>query len=264
MNKLAVITGASTGIGFELAEVFAKNGYDLVVNAESETLRESAAHLRTHGVEVIEVIADLATAEGVDELYNKMNALGREIDSVVLNAGVGLGGSFTDTDWQRELNMMNLNIVNTVYLAKRVLKDMVARNSGRILITSSIAGEMPGPYYAVYAASKAFLQSFTEALHYEMKDLGHNVTITSLQPGATETNFFARAQMLDTKAGESKKADPAKVAQDGFDALMAGKDHVVSGLVNKIQVAGGKLMSEQMGAASHAKQTKPNSLENRH
>ena len=264
MRKLAVITGASVGIGFELARVFAKNGFDLIINSSSERLRESADELRRLGAEVTEVVADLSTREGVDQLYARMRASERAIDSVVLNAGVGVGGAFTDTSFEEELTVMNLNVVNTVYLAKLVLKDMVARNDGRILITSSIAGEMPGPYYAVYAASKAFLQSFSEALHYELKDLGHRVTVTALQPGATETEFFERADMLDTKVGESKKADPAKVAQDGFDALMAGKDHVVSGLLNKIQVAGGKLMSEQQGAANHGAQAKPNSLDSRH
>ena len=262
MNKLAVITGASSGIGFELAHVFAKNGFDLIINSEaSEKLHEKAILLRKQGVEVTEVVADLAIREGVDELYRQINTTGRTIDSLVLNAGVGVGGDFATTSFEDELYLMNLNVVNTVYLAKKVLKDMVSRNEGRILITSSIAGKMPGPYYAVYAASKAFLQSFSEALYYEMKDLKRNITVTALQPGATDTEFFARAGMLDTKAGESKKADPAKVAQDGYDALMAGKDHVVSGVLNKIKVSGGELMTEQMTASAHAALTKPHSLD---
>lgn len=264
MNKLAVVTGASVGIGFELAHVFAKNGYDLIINSSSERLHESAEHLRTHGVHVEEVVADLSTREGADVLYSRIKASGRDVDSMILNAGVGLGGEFISTDFEEELKIINLNVVYTVYLAKKVLQDMVARNDGRMLITSSIAGEMPGPYYAVYAASKAFLQSFSEALHYEMKDQKRNITITALQPGATDTEFFARADMLDTKVGESKKDDPAKVAQDGFDALMSGKDHVVSGMKNKVQVAGGKIMTEQMGAAAHGAEAKPHSLDNRH
>lgn len=260
MNKLAVITGASSGIGYELAKIFAKNGFDLIINSSTTKIVSKAEELRALGVEVFEVIADLSTREGVDELYDFMKSQGRVVDTVVLNAGVGLGGEFVSTDYEQELMIMNLNVVNTVYLTKLVLKDMVSRNDGRIMITSSIAGEMPGPYYAVYAATKAFIQSFTEALHFEMKDLDYNVTITALQPGATDTDFFERADMLDTKVGESKKADPAKVAQDGFDALMAGKDHVVSGLKNKIQVGAGKFMSEQFGAKNQGREAKPNSL----
>jgi short-subunit dehydrogenase len=260
MNKLALITGASAGIGYELAAVFAKNGFDLVINSEDNRLNDKAIELRSLGVEVTAIVADLSTRAGAEELYGKIKSLGRTVDTVALNAGVGVGGEFTSTDFEKEFYIMNLNVVNTVYLAKKFLQEMVSRNDGRLLITSSVAGEMPGPYYAVYAASKAFLQSFTEALHYEMKDLKRNVTVTSLQPGATDTEFFERAGMLDTKAGQSDKADPAKVAQDGFDALMAGKDHVVSGLQNKIQVAGGKFMTEQMAAAAHGAQAKPNSL----
>ncbi|MES2527363.1 MAG: SDR family NAD(P)-dependent oxidoreductase [Bdellovibrionota bacterium] len=261
MNKLAVITGASSGIGLELARVFAEEGYDLIVNSGTERIFEAGEALRGLGVEVTEVQADLATREGVETLFDQMQTFGRKIDAVVLNAGVGVGGEFVSTSYEEELNLMNLNVINTVYLAKLVLKDFVQRNEGKMLITSSIAGEMPGPYYAVYAASKAFLQSFTEALHYEMKDTGRNVTVTALQPGATETEFFARANLLDTPGGEAEKADPAKVARDGFDALMAGKDSVVSGVKNKIQTAAGKLMSEQAGAANHAAQLRPNSIE---
>lgn len=261
MNKLAVITGASSGIGYELAHIFAKNGYDLIINAENEKLHEKALHLRTHGVEVTEVLADLSTREGVDELYQQMSYLGRPVDVVVLNAGVGVGGEFVSNDYEKELYSMNLNMVNLVYLTKKFLPDMVSRNDGKILFTSSIAAQMPGPYYAVYAASKAFVQSFAEAIRFEMKDSNKNITVTALQPGATDTDFFKRANMLDTKIGEAEKADPVKVAQDGYDALMAGKDHVVSGLINKIQSTAGKIMSEQMGAAVHSKMTKPNSLD---
>ncbi len=264
MNQLALITGASSGIGLELAKIFAKNGYDLIVNSENDEIFEAGEALRGLGVEVTEIQADLSTLEGAESLFDQVQNFGRTIDVVALNAGVGVGGEFISTNWDEELRMMNLNIVNTAFLAKKFVKGFSARDEGKLLITSSIAGELPGPYYAIYAATKAFLQSFSQALHYEMKDMGRNVTITALQPGATETEFFARGHMLDTPAGEAAKADPAIVAQDGFDALMAGKDSVVSGLKNKIQTAAGKLMSEQMGAANHAKQLKPNNLEKHH
>lgn len=260
MNKLALITGASSGIGLELARVFAQNGYDLIINSGTERIFEAGEALRNLGVEVTEIEADLSTREGAELLFEQASQV-RKIDAVVLNAGVGVGGEFVNTDYEKELYIMNLNVVNTVYLAKMFLKDFVERNEGKLMLTSSIAGEMPGPYYAVYAATKAFIQSFTEALHFEMKDTGRNVTITALQPGATETEFFARGDLLDTPGGEAEKADPAKVAQDGFDALMAGKDHVVSGMKNKIQTSAGKFMTDQQGAAAHAAQLRPNTIE---
>lgn len=261
MKKLALITGASSGIGLELARVFAEEGFDLVVNSASEKIFEAGEALRNLGADVTEIEADLSTREGADLLYESIQKLGRPLDAVALNAGVGVSGEFIATDFDEEFRMLNLNIVYTVYLAKRFLKDFCDRDEGKILLTSSIAGEMPGPYYAVYAATKAFIQSFTEALHFEMKDTGRDVTITALQPGATDTEFFARAGMLDTPAGESEKDDPAKVARDGFDALMAGKDHVVSGMKNKLMTAAGKFGSEQLGAKNHASMARPNHIE---
>lgn len=259
-RKLALITGASSGIGLELARVFAKNQYDLIVVSGSNRMNDKASLLRHYDVEVTPIVADLATQEGIDSLWTQL--AGRKLDVAVLNAGVGVGGEFIRTDFEEEKNMLNLNVVYTVGLAKKILQDMVSRDEGKIMITSSIAGEMPGPYYACYAASKAFLQSFTEAIRYELSDTNKNVTITALQPGPTDTEFFARADMEDTKAGESKKDDPAQVAQQGYDALMAGKDHIVAGsFMNKIQAAAGKFITEQQGAAAHARQIKPNSLQ---
>lgn len=260
-RKLALITGASTGIGYELAKVFAKNNYDLIINSSTERIAERVPELEAFGVKVYDVQADLATREGCDLLYGKVSSLGRLLDVAVLNAGVGASGEFTQTSFEKELNVMNLNVVYTVYLTKLVLKDMVDRNEGKILITSSIAGEMPGPYYSVYAASKAFLQSFTEAIRYEMKDLKKNITITALQPGPTDTEFFERADMEDTPVGQGKKDDPAVVAQDGFDALMSGKDHVVAGsFKNKLQATAAKFLSDQQGASAHASGSRPQEL----
>lgn len=257
-RPLAVVTGASSGIGYELAKVFAEHGFDLLVVAEDDGIAEAGAAFRQLGGEVEVLQTDLSRYEGVEELYAKIKDLGKSVDSVALNAGVGVSGEFSETSLERELELIDLNIVSTLHLTKRLLPDMLAQGHGRLLFTSSIAGEMPGPYYAVYAASKAFVQSFAEALRYEVKDRG--IVVTALQPGPTDTNFFARADMLDTKAGQAKKDSPADVARDGFQALMDGKDHVVAGsFMNKMQVAAGKMMTEQQGAAVHAQQIKPGS-----
>lgn len=263
-RKLALVTGASSGIGFELARVFAKNDYDLIIASSSDRISDKAKLLRQYEVEVTPVVADLSTQEGVDSLYGQLSSEGRKLDVAVLNAGVGVGGEFLKTSFTEELNMMNLNMVYLVGLTKKLLNDMVQQEEGKILFTSSIAAEMPGPYYSVYAATKAFVQSFVEAIRYELKDTDKShITITSLQPGPTDTEFFERADMLDTKAGESKKDDPAKVAQQGFDALMSGKDHVVGGsFINKVQSTAAKFMTEAQGAAAQGKSAKPNNLQN--
>jgi len=208
------------------------------------------------------VQADLATYEGVEKLYDAAVSAGRPIDAVALNAGRGEGGDFTtQTDLRDELNIIDVNVTSTVHLAKRVLPDMVRRGEGRVLITSSIASTMPGSFQAVYNASKAFVQSFAEALRNELKDTG--VTVTSLMPGPTDTNFFDRADMGDTKVGTSKKDDPAKVAEQGFEALMKGDDHVVAGSVkNKVQAAVGKIVPDTQKAQMHRKMAEPGSADN--
>lgn len=240
-KPLAVVTGASSGIGYELAKQFAQNGFDLLVTATGASINEAAQAFEDLGALVETVQADLATYDGVETLYNKIKANGRPVDAIAINAGVGVGGDFaTQTDLKDELNLINLNVVSTVHLAKRVVKDMVDRGKGRILFTSSIVSQMPSPFQAVYAASKAFVHSFSEAIRNELKDTG--VTVTALMPGATETNFFHRAGLDDTKVGVDEKDDPALVAKEGFEALMAGKDSVLAeslktklgGVVSKI------------------------------
>lgn len=256
--KWAAITGASSGIGFELARVFAKNGYSLLIVSGSEKIEEKAKILRMYDVEVRHLVADLSTFKGVQSFYSRIRELNNHLDVLVVNAGVGLGGRFTETDFKEEMNMINLNIVSLVHLTKLVLRDMIARDSGKILFTSSIVAETPGPYLSVYSATKAFVQSFAEAIRFELKEDKRNITVTALQPGATDTNFFHRAGMLNTKVGQAPKDDPAKVAQQGFDALMAGKDHVLGGSVkNKIQATMAKFMSEPMAAKAQGIQSKP-------
>lgn len=261
IRPLAVVTGASNGIGFELAKQFAENGFDLVIAAEDPGIMTAAQTLGGQGAAVEAVQADLATYDGVETLYARIQATGRPVDAIAINAGVGVGGDFArETDLRDELNLINLNVISPVHLSKRVVKDMVARGSGRILFTSSIAALMPGPFEAVYAASKAFVQSFSEALRNELKDSG--ITVTALQPGPTETNFFHRADMDDTKAGASKKDDAAMVAKQGFDALMAGHDHVIAGsLMTKMQGAATNVLPATANAAMHRRLTEPGSGE---
>lgn len=260
-NKpLAVVTGASSGIGRELAKQFAAHGYDLVINAEDAGIDEAGDELTASGADVWSVRADLRTPEGVDTLYAAVTAAGRPVSAAALNAGVGQGGAFLDTDLDDEIEIIDLNITSTVRLAKRLLRDMAARDEGRVLITSSIASTMPGSFQAVYNASKSFLQSFAEALQNELKDSG--VTITSLMPGPTETNFFHRAEMDDTKVGSSSKDDPAQVAEQGFEALMGGKDKLVAGSVGtKAQGLANKVLPDKLKAGAHRRMAEPGSAE---
>jgi short-subunit dehydrogenase len=258
-KPLAVVTGASNGIGYELAKQFARNGFDLVVTATGASIQDAAHTFESLGAQVMPVEADLETYDGVETLYDRIKAIGRPVDAIAINAGVGVGGEFAhQTDLQDELNLINLNVVSTVHLAKRVVKDMAARGQGQILFTSSIAALMPGPFEAVYAASKAFVKSFAEALRNELQDRG--VTVTALMPGPTDTNFFHRAGMDNTKAGTSQKDDPALVAKQGFEALMAGKDSVIAGSwKTKIQGMVGSVLPDPASAAQHRQLTEPGS-----
>ena len=228
-SSFAVVTGASSGIGLELARQFTQNGFDVLLCAEDGELTTAATDLAQAGGRVDLVQADLATFDGVEQLVSAITSTGRAVDALALNAGIGNGGAFLDIPLAAEERLLALNIGSTVHLAKRLLPAMVSRGAGRVLFTASIASTMPGPYYATYAASKAFVLSFAEAVRYELKDTG--VTITALMPGPTDTEFFDRAGMGDTPVQETKKDDPAKVAKDGFEALMAGKDHVIGGSV---------------------------------
>jgi uncharacterized protein len=257
MQQLALVTGASSGIGLELARQFVENGFDVIITAEDGELAVAESSLAGNGAEVRAVKADLSTYDGVERLWSAVSSVGRPLDAAALNAGIGVNGDFTrDIPLEDDLQLIAVNVTAVVHLAKRVLPAMVERGQGRVLITSSVAATMPGPYYATYAASKAFLQSFAQAIRFELKDTG--VTVTALQPGPTDTEFFERAGMEDTKVADANKDDPAEVAKDGFEALMAGKDHVIAGSAkNRAQVAAGKLLPEKARAGLHAAQTKP-------
>jgi short-subunit dehydrogenase len=233
-RPLACITGASSGIGLELARVFAKNGFDLLIAAENKQIHEVAKELRAFGVDVESCQMDLSTYDGVEDLYTKIETMPAPLDTLCLNAGVGVSGNFTTTSLEDELNLIQLNI----------------------MFTSSIVATMPGPYFAVYAASKAFVQSFAEALYTEFEETG--ITVMALQPGPTDTNFFERAEMMDTPAGQGKKDEPAKDAEQAYNALMKEKDHIVAGsLKNKLQATVAKFVSQHKGSEMQGKQTKP-------
>ncbi|HEY3706106.1 MAG TPA: SDR family NAD(P)-dependent oxidoreductase [Terracidiphilus sp.] len=255
---LAVVTGASSGIGYELAGELARRGYDLVVASAGERLAQAAQNLRAFGRNVVEASVDLATPDGVDELWEQVEQLGRPVDVACINAGVGLGGLFKDTDLDEELNMVNLNCASTVHLAKYVVQQMSERGEGKILFTSSIAGEMVAPREAVYAATKAFVLSFAHSLRFELKDTG--VTVTALQPGPTDTDFFHRAGMDNTQVGSGgkKESQPEDVAKEGIEALFAGKDHVYSAsLKTKIEGKMANAIPGEMKGAMHEKMAKP-------
>jgi short-subunit dehydrogenase len=254
-ERLAVVTGASSGIGLALARELARQGFDLVVCAEDDMIQMAAAELETLGVAALAVQADLATRRGVEELLAATTGLGRPVDVLALNAGVGVAGPFIDTPLEDDLRLVALNIASTIHTAKELVPGMVERGEGRVLVTSSVAAVQPGPWYATYAASKAFLLSFAEALRHELADTG--VTVTALMPGPTDTDFFRRAGMEGTVVHEDvSKDDPADVASDAVTALLAGDDHVVAGSVkNKVQAAS-KGLPEKVKATMHAAMTK--------
>ncbi len=255
---LAVVTGASSGIGYELAVELAKRGYDLVVASSGERLTGAAERLRAFGHRVVEASVDLATPDGVEELWDEIERQSEPVDIACINAGVGVGGLFHETELNAELNMINLNCTSTVHLAKYLVKKMVSRKEGRLLFTSSIAGEMVAPREAVYAATKAFVLSFAHSLRFELKDTG--VTVTVLQPGPTDTDFFHRAGMDDTQVGREGKSEsqPEDVARQGIEALFEGRDHVyAASLKTKIE---GKLANAIPGdvkGAMHEKMARP-------
>jgi short-subunit dehydrogenase len=259
-RPLAVVTGASSGIGRELAKQFAENGFDLIVAAEDEDIHAAAQELEGLGARAEAVQVDLARPEGVEALHERIRAAASSVDAIALNAGIGMGGEFaTGTDLAQELQIVDLNCRSTVHLAKLVVRDMVAAGSGRMLLTSSIASTMPGSFQAVYNASKSFVQSFALALRDELRDTG--VTVTSLMPGPTDTEFFERADMLDTRVGASdSKDDPADVAREGFEALMAGEERVVSAsLATKLQGRVGRFVPDSVKAKMHGRMAEPGS-----
>ncbi|PYX29958.1 MAG: oxidoreductase [Acidobacteria bacterium] len=256
-RPLAIVTGASSGIGYELARNCARNGYDLLIAADRPGLETAAQDFRQFGAEVHTIEVDLSTTQGVDRLYAALE--GRAVEALLANAGHGLGHAFLDQDFEEARHVIDTNITGTVYLIHKIGRDMRSRGKGRILITGSIAGFIPGTYQAVYNATKAFMDSFAFALRAELKESG--VTVTCLMPGVTDTEFFARANLLDTKVGAGKKDDPADVAKVGFEAMMKGEGDVVSGWQNKVQSAIANVTPAGMLAEQHRKMAEPGSAE---
>lgn len=253
MGSFAIVTGASSGIGFELARCCAAAGFDLLIAADEPEIEAAAEALRSAEVEVQALQVDLSTMEGVDSLYAA--AGGRPVDALLANAGRGLGHAFLDEDFKQAKLVLDTNVTGTLYLLHKVAGEMRARDRGRILITGSIAGFMPGSFQAVYNGTKAFIDSFSFALRNELKESA--ITVTCLMPSPTDTEFFERADMLDTKVGQGKKADPAKVAKIGFEAMLDGEGDVVAGWKNKLQAALANITPSSILAEQHRKMAEP-------
>jgi len=257
-HGLAVVTGASSGIGLALAGELAAHGFDLVVAAEDDLIDDVPERLSDSGRAVVAVRADLATFDGVELLVDAVRTTGQPVEAAAINAGVGVGGAFVEGRVEDHLRLIALNVSGAVQLTGRLLPEMVARQRGHLLYTSSIAATMPGPFASTYNASKSFLYSFAEAIRIELADSG--VTVTALMPGPTDTRFFERAGIEDTRLGRSRKDDPTDVARQGVEAMLAGKDHVVAGSFrNRAQVAAAKVLPDSATAKAHAAMARPGS-----
>jgi short-subunit dehydrogenase len=255
LNGFVVVTGASSGIGLELAKLAAKDGCSLLLVADRD-LTQGEAEVRSAGALGVESLqCDLATDEGVEQVLAKIG--GRHVSALFANAGHGLGKGFLDQEWEELRHVIDTNVVGTTRLVHAVGRQMRARNEGRILVTGSIAGHIPGSFQLVYNSSKAFIDDFCIGLANELKDT--EIVITCLEPGVTDTEFFKRADMLDTNAGQGSKADPAKVAQDGYKALLAGDDQIVSGFMNKVQTFFADILPEEVVAQMHRRLAEPKS-----
>lgn len=260
-NRYALITGATQGIGYELARLFAGDGYNIIAVArtEEDLQKLTTEFSQQYGVQVVPIAKDLFQPNAAFELYDEVKGKGLTVDVLVNDAGQGQYGLFVEADLQRLLQIIQLNVSSLTVLTHLFLKDMVARNEGKILQVASIASQLPGPWQAVYHATKAYVLSFTEALISELKDSA--VTLTALQPGATDTDFFNKADMQESKILDTKLSDPVKVAKDGYEALMSGDDKVISGFKNKAMVGMSNIMPESMVADQMNKMQQPRDKE---
>lgn len=259
-NKYALITGATSGIGYELAKLFAHDGYSLILVARtSDRLQQVTDEFKMMGVEVTPIAKDLFEDGAAAEVYEQVKGMGIQVDVLVNDAGQGEHGKFIETELQRQLDIIHLNVISLVTLTRLFVEEMVKRGTGKVLQLGSVVSKMPAPYLAVYAASKAFVLSFTEALQYELKDTG--VSMTVLMPGRTDTDFFHKAGAEDTKEYQKELSDPAQVAKDGYDALMSGESRIISGAKNKMMVGMSNMMPDSMNAANMAGNMQPTDKE---
>lgn len=256
IQKYALITGATSGIGYELAKLFAKDKYNLVIVArDADELHRVSTELQSEGVQVHTIAKDLFIRESAQEIYEEVRSKSIHIDVLVNDAGQGLYGKFEDTELDKEVDIIQLNIISCISLTKLFLKDMLIKNDGKILNLGSIAGEAPGPYQSVYHGTKAFVNSWSAAIRNELKDT--NISVTVLLPGATDTDFFNKADMQDSKILDTKLSKPEEVAKDGYQALMSGDDKITSGLKNKVQVAMANVLPDSMASETMGKQQEP-------
>ena len=256
-QRFAIVTGASSGIGLELARRLAEEGYDLLIAADLPAIEDAGQELKQRGINCQALLCDLSTRDGVEQLIGAAEEIGRPIDALVANAGIGLGHAFLDQDLEQALKVVHTNVDGTLILLHKLGQKMRSQGQGRILITGSIAGLMPGTFEAVYNGTKAFLDSFSVALSNEMKESG--VTVTCLMPGPTETDFFKRGDMADTKVGSGEKQSAAEVAKIGYEAMMSGELEVVAGLKNKFEAAMSHIMPDSILANLHRNLAEPGS-----
>lgn len=256
-RPLALVTGGSSGIGFELAKQFAERGYDVAISGQSERVFASVTELKKLGVEAFPYQGDAGTYDGVEGFWEFTLSQGRPVAAAALNVGIGHGGSFVENTLDDEFKIIAVNITGTVHMAKRVVQHMVFNGDGKILIVSSVSATTPTPFETVYGPSKAFGYSFAESIREELRDTG--VSVTALLPGATNSDFHANAGMSDTKYGDNSwKNDKTDVARQGVEALMNGEDHVVGGDETTRQVViDNRTIPEAAKAARHAEGTRP-------
>ena len=254
LTGFCVITGASSGIGLELTKLAAKDGVALLLVADRD-LSEAESAAKAHGASQVETLeTDLGTRAGIEKLVETIGE--RPVDALIANAGHGLGDAFLTQKWEDIAHVIDTNVKGTVSLVHKIGGDMALRDEGRILVTGSIAGDMPGAYQLVYNSTKAFVNDFCVGLANELK--ATDVVVSCLMPGVTDTHFFDRAGMEDTEAGQMKnKADPAKVARDGYDALLKGETQEVSGFMNKVQDVFAGLLPDELVAQMHRRLAKP-------
>ncbi|HEX6150051.1 SDR family NAD(P)-dependent oxidoreductase [Nocardioides sp.] len=253
-RPLALVTGASTGIGAAFARLLAAEGYDLLLAADEPAVHDVAKELDGTGRRAEACVVDLADPQAVHRLHDMAHGFGQSVDVAVLNAGIGVWGRFDEVDLDTQLRVVDLNVRSTVHLAVLLARDMAAAGRGRMLMVASIAGKAPGPGHAAYAASKAFVHSYAEAARHDLRGTG--VSVTSLLPGPTATSFFRRNDMEEARVAQGPQASAETVARQGYEAMMRGRDMVVGGrLFHRVQTMFSGFVPDRLGAAIASRET---------